>query len=150
MKNNFFLPTEMEYEGYEKDRIEVLFFQDTSGSCAHLAKRFFQAAASLPKERFDVRLCCFDTKVYETSLETRQLYGFGGTSFSVLEYWIQNAIASKKLKGYPKAIFVITDGYGDMVYPQAGKEKNWHWFLSNHYTRCIPAACNIYMLKDFE
>jgi predicted metal-dependent peptidase len=150
MHNDFFLPTEMEYEGYEKDKIEVLFFQDTSGSCAHLAERFFKAAASLPKERFDIILCCFDTRVYETSLESRKLYGFGGTSFSCLERWIQDAIRSKRLKAYPKAIFTITDGYGDRIYPPKEKEKNWHWFLSENYRHCIPEGCNIYMLKDFE
>ena len=63
----------------EKNKTAVWFFQDTSGSCKHLADRFFTAARTLPEDRFDIRMFCFDTKVYETSLASGKLYGFGGT-----------------------------------------------------------------------
>ncbi len=146
---NLFLPSEMEIE--ERDSIEkkikVIFFQDTSGSCSHLAERFFKAAKTLPKDRFDVELYCFDTEVYKTSLESGKLYGFGGTSFSVLDSKI-NSMCNGDLSKYPKAIFVITDGYGDTISPR--KPKNWYWFLSEDYTHYIDKGCNINMLKDFE
>lgn len=147
--SNMFLPSEMEIEEKEeiKKKIKVVFFQDTSGSCAHLAERFFKAAKSLPKDRFEVELYCFDTRCYKTSLESGKLYGFGGTSFSILEDEVQR-ICKGNLREYPKAIFVITDGYGDSINP--AKPKNWYWFLSENYTSCIPKECNIHKLSDFE
>ena len=145
---NMFLPSEMEEEARdnEKKRIKVIFFQDTSGSCQHLAKRFFAAAKSLPKDKFDVDLYCFDTQVYKTDLESGKLYGFGGTSFDILETKVQEIAAADKQ--YPKAVFVITDGQGNRVNPAI--PKNWHWFLSTNYKSCIPKECNTYELSKFE
>lgn len=149
VSTNLFLPSEMEIEEYDevKKKIKVIFFQDTSGSCSHLAERFFKAAKSLPKNRFDVELYCFDTECYATSLTSGKLYGFGGTSFSILESKVIE-ICKNDLSKYPKAIFVITDGYGDHINP--AKPKNWHWFLSEDYKHYIHKDCNTHMLKDFE
>lgn len=141
------LPTEMEVEHEIEGKIQVWFFQDTSGSCAHFKDRFFAAALSLPKGRFDVKMHCFDTHVFETTLESRQLKGFGGTSFSALENYILKYTEKNKVE-YPKAVFVITDGYGDRVEPKI--PKNWYWFLDPFHTSCIPDACNKFNLKDFE
>ena len=144
-----FIPTEMEIDtlAEEKHRIKVLFFLDTSGSCAHLADRFWAAAASLPPERFDIQLCCFDTQVYETSLESKKLYGFGGTYFHVLEDYVQDLMRKEKIK-YPEAVFVITDGWGDNVNP--AQPKKWHWFLSEDCRLHIPKESQVYKLSDFE
>lgn len=149
MENDFFIPSEMEIEEEKKNnhKIQVWFFQDTSGSCAGYHTRFFKAAESLPKDRFDVKMHCFDTKVYETTLISRKLYGFGGTAFDIIENYIQNYICKHKTE-YPKAVFVITDGYGNNVLPM--KPKNWYWFLTNNQKSCIPAECNTYLLKDYE
>ncbi len=144
-----FLPSEMEVEDIdkEKNKIEVWFFQDTSGSCSGFAKRFFKAAESLPKDRFNVRMHCFDTRVYETSLEERKLYGFGGTSFTCIENYIQRRIAKENLQ-YPKAVFIITDGYGNDVHPE--HPEVWHWFLSSGYKSHIPKQSKTYLLRNFE
>lgn len=147
LSGDLLLPTEAETEGYEDQKIQVWFFQDTSGSCSHLAERFFKAAKSLPTDRFDVKLHCFDTKVYETELTTGILYGSGGTSFTCIENYIINYINNNKQK-YPLAIFVITDGYGNKVRPK--KPKNWYWFLSTNYKAYIPTESNIFELKDYE
>lgn len=147
LPKDFFIPSDQEVEFFKKDRIQVWFFQDTSGSCSGFIDRFFGAAKSLPEERFDVRMHCFDTRVYETSLKSGKLYGFGGTSFSCIENYIQRTI-KKENSGYPKAVFCITDGFGDRVNPQI--PQNWYWFLSDYYTECIPKTCNIFKLKDFE
>lgn len=149
MNSEFFLPSEMEVEAFdeEKKKIPVWFFQDTSGSCSHLAKRFFTAAKTLPTDRFDIRMFCFDTRVHETSLESGKLYGFGGTSFTCIEEYIQQEILKNKCE-YPLAVFVITDGYGDNVYPKY--PKNWYWFLSTSSRSCIPKECNIFQLSNFE
>jgi predicted metal-dependent peptidase len=147
--SNMFLPSEMEIDEREEEKrkIKVVFFQDTSGSCSHLAERFFKAAKSLPTNRFEVELYCFDTDCYKTSLESGKLYGFGGTSFYILEEEVMK-ICKGDMSKYPKAVFVITDGYGDQINPK--KPKNWYWFLSEDYRHCIPKECNIFDLKDFE
>jgi predicted metal-dependent peptidase len=145
LSKEIFLPSEMETEEAQKqkDKIEVCFFLDTSGSCWDLKDRFFTAANSLPKQKFNVKLYCFDTEIWETTLESKRVYGGGGTSFAILESFIQ------KLDKHPDGIFVITDGYGDFIKPK--KPKNWHWFLTEHGIKnLISKECNFYELSDFE
>lgn len=149
LPDSLMLPSEMEIDDdKDKKRITVWFFSDTSGSCASYATRFFKAAESLPKKTFDVKMHCFDTKVYETTLESRKLYGFGGTSFHILENYIQNQIKKEKLD-YPPAVFVITDGYGTNIKPQY--PDRWYWFLTPYgLTNNIDKGCKIFNLTDYE
>jgi hypothetical protein len=147
LDSGLMLPSEADLDRPELGKINVWFFQDTSGSCAHLAKRFFKAAASLPKERFNVKLFCFDTRVYPTTLESGKLYGFGGTYFHILETYIEHQMILRETK-YPEAVFVVTDGYGDPIYPSY--PKRWYWFLSSRFRSYIPSGCNIFNLRDFE
>lgn len=150
LSRDLFIPTEMEIESFEKEKhkIKVIFFLDTSGSCIDLAERFWKAAKSLPEDRFDIQLCCFDTHVYETSLKTGKLYGFGGTCFHILEDYVQKYKLNKNKGKYPDAVFVITDGMGTAIKPEICK--NWYWFLSYNYRYCIPKECNIFSLDDYE
>lgn len=148
--SDMFIPSEMEVEdtNFEKRKIDVWFFQDTSYSCVDHAQRFFDAAKSLPTDRFNMRLFCFDTEVYETSLASGKLYGFGGTTFNCIERRIQEIISTEKCE-YPRAVFVITDGFGDWVTPQM--PSNWYWFLTaNGETRYIPSKSHIYNLENYE
>lgn len=131
----------------EKCKIDVFFFLDTSGSCINLKDRFFKAAKSLDSKKFNIRLFCFDTTVKETTLESGKVYGGGGTSFRIIENYIQTIIKSENKK-YPKAVFLITDGMGDVVHPQ--KPENWYWFLSYNYKNCIPSKSKIFMLSEYE
>jgi len=149
LNGDLMIPTEMEIDHVNdvKNRIKIIFFLDTSGSCTALADRFWKAAKTLPKDRFEMNLCCFDTEVYETTLESGELYGFGGTSFYILENYVQQYKIKNNNK-YPDAVFVITDGMGDSINPEIANR--WHWFLSHNYTQCIPNECNIYMLSDYE
>jgi hypothetical protein len=151
MKDTF-LPTEMEVNevNKEKRRINLLFVLDTSGSCSHLGERFFNASQSLPKDRFNTKLICFDTKVYPLSkddIKNRRLYGFGGTYFHIIEEYIQSEVNAGK--AYPDACFIVSDGYGNSVNPQY--PNRWYWFLteggSTHY---IPSKSKVYDLKKFE
>lgn len=148
LDQNLFIPTEMEVDqrSDEKTKIDVWFYLDTSGSCAHLGERFFKAALSIPPEKFNVKLFCFDTSVYKVDIKKQQLYGFGGTSFRILEEYIQRNIKSKK--EYPKAIFVITDGYGDYIHPEF--PDRWYWFLTDSYKFYLPKESKIYSLSNFE
>jgi hypothetical protein len=94
-----------------------------------------------------VRLFCFDTTVYETTLESKKVYGGGGTRFDIIEDKIQ---ATKKNGGvYPEAVFVITDGAGNRLVPEFPEK--WHWFLAGRATKAyIPRESKTYILKDFE
>ena len=143
------LPTENWILDDIKDnyKIDVFFFLDTSGSCIGLKDRFFTAARSLDPKRFNIRLFNFDTQVVEVNIKENKVYGGGGTSFNIIESKIQSIIKTENIK-YPKAVWLITDGYGDNVKPQFPDK--WYWFLSADYRQYIPKGCKIFMLKDYE
>lgn len=142
------LPNEIDDTILHRDRIDVWFFQDTSGSCVNLAERFFKAAASIPDDKFRVRMFCFDVQVYETSIKSGKLYGFGGTTFTCIEEHIQHLVKTEKGTLYPSVVFLVTDGYGNHVKPEY--PERWHWFLSQQYKECIPSASKTYDLAKFE
>jgi len=149
ISNEISLPTENWILDDFKDnhKIDVWFFLDTSGSCIVLKDRFFTAARSLNPSKFNIRLFCFDTSVVEIDIKQNKVYGGGGTSFSIIENKIQNIIKSEKVK-YPKAVWLITDGYGDTVKPE--KPERWYWFLSDNYRHYIPAESKVFKLSDYE
>lgn len=151
LNSKLFLPSDYEDEAITKGewKIDVWFFLDTSGSCWGLKDRFFSAALSLDPSRFNVRLFCFDTKVEETTLESRKVYGGGGTSFTIMEERIQLEKKTNPEFEYPEAVFVMTDGYGDKIKNE--KPEAWYWFLSEGGSKdCIDSRSNIYWLKDYE
>jgi len=145
---NLMIPADVEYEGKDEQRIDVVFYQDFSGSCFHLKDRFFKAAMSLPKDRFNVILKCFDTECHFVDPKDPDLVGGGGTSFAILERDVQIMIKDGTLKRHPDAIFVITDGYGDLLSPQFPSK--WYFFLSENVRYCLPKESQILMLEDFN
>jgi predicted metal-dependent peptidase len=140
-----FIPSEMEDEFADEKKIEVWFFLDSSGSCVSFAQRFYDAAHSLPHDKFNIKLFSFDTTVYPLEISGKKLRGGWGTSFTVIEKYIQSESDDG---GYPEAVFIITDGYGNSVHPE--KPERWHWFLTSQYKQCIPPECHIFNLLDFE
>jgi predicted metal-dependent peptidase len=148
-QTGLFLPAEMELDErkQEKKKIVVHFYLDTSGSCHHLAERFFTAAKSLPTEHFDIRLFCFHDYVVETDITGDKVHKGGGTAFHIIEENIQ-LLMGKEGTSYPKAVFVITDGMGTPVAPQI--PESWHWFLSEDYKNYIPKKSMAYKLTDYE
>ena len=145
------LPTEYELLDMfeEEDLIETWFYQDTSGSCGGYKDRFFSIAEAMPKDRFAMRLFCFDTKVYETDLESKKLYGFGGTYFHIIEEHIQQQLAENPKLRYPDAVFIVTDGYGSDVHPE--KPQNWHCIMTpQHSKENFPTECNFYDLAKYD
>jgi len=149
ISNNIHLPTEHKVmdEYLVKDKLDVFFFLDTSGSCYSLKNRFFSAARSLNPKKFNIRLFCFDTRVEELDIKSNRVYGGGGTVFNIIENKIQQIIKSDGIK-YPHAVWIITDGYGNAVTPE--KPEKWYWFLSSDYTTCIPQKSKVFKLSDFE
>jgi predicted metal-dependent peptidase len=151
LPRDMFLPSEMEIDDQfeEEQKIKVYFFLDTSGSCWGLKDRFFNAALSLPTDRFDVRLFCFDTQVQETTLESRKVYGGGGTAFDIIEKHVQKEKRNEEKGKYPEAVFVITDGYGTPVKPE--QSNKWYWFLTSGGSKSyIPKDSNVFNLGDYE
>ena len=150
MDNNLILPATVNETVPVRDRVDVWFFQDTSGSCVDYAKRFFKAAATIPEDRFRVRMFCFDTQVYETTIASGKLYGFGGTAFQPMEDSIQSIMNKEGCK-YPQAVFVITDGDAWDGLISVEHPTKWHWFLTSGGTKsCIPGESKIYKLSDYE
>lgn len=142
LSEDFILPAEIEED--ENTKVNLWFFQDTSGSCRHMADDFFSAALTFPEDKFDLTVHCFDTSVYPTDLKSRELKGFGGTSFSPIEAYIQANCGGV----YPDAVFLFTDGDGDMVDPQY--PDRWYWFLAgSKNTRCYPKTCQTFMFDEF-
>lgn len=148
LDKNLMIPSEVDTEVIEKSRINVWLFQDTSGSCAHYAERFFKAARSIPEDKFNVRGFCFDTQVYEVDYKKGELRGFGGTYFHIIEQYIQNLI-NKEECDYPEYVFIVTDGYGDYVYPKY--PERWHWLLTEYNCHdYIPQSSKKLLLSNFE
>lgn len=150
MTGNIHLPTNCNIldESPSKNKISVFFFLDTSGSCIRLKDRFFSAAKSLNPRKFDIRLFCFDTYVYETTIVSNRVYGGGGTSFTIMEDCIKKIISDEKTV-YPKAVFVITDGFGDSIHPV--HPDRWYWFLTEHSSQhYIPTNSKKFLLSEFE
>jgi len=129
-----------DYDKLVNGTVDVVFYQDTSGSCKHLAERFFKAAKSLPQS-FNVHLFCFDTQVY--NIKDDILQGFGGTDFQILS----DHLDKMKFQKHP-TVFVMTDGYGTNI--TCKKPSMWHWFLSEDYRFYIPKQSKVHMLKDYE
>lgn len=131
----------------KNERITVFFYQDSSGSCSNLAERFFKAARSIPEDKFDVRLFCFDTQVYSVDKNKGELYGFGGTSFDIIEQHVQDTIKKEHCK-YP-TVWIVTDGFGNPVKPK--HPNKWYWLLTEHSSKnYIPKESKLFDLKEFE
>lgn len=148
LPDEILLPSEMEIDWLEKDKIPVFLFLDTSGSCRNYKDRFWAAGASLPPERFDVRMFCFDDVVMETTIESGKIREGGGTSFDIIETYMQEVVKKEGID-YPEAVFIITDGYGNCVKPY--KPQNWYWFLTDGGTKgWVPEKSKTYWLRDYQ
>ena len=144
------LPSEASESAKEEEKIDVFFYQDASGSCIHLVERFFRAALSLPKDRFNVKGFSFDTQVHNVDFKNPEIRGGGGTAFDILESHIQHEVKTGNISKYPDAVFVVTDGMGNDINPE--KPEKWYWFLAGRWTskNNIPNNSEIFDLDDFE
>lgn len=132
-----------------KDKCIAYFFMDTSGSCVSYAERFFNCVNTLPRDVFDLIAYSFDTKTYEVDLKSGRLSGGGGTEFYIMEDQIQDDIKKGKIRKYPDAVFVITDGFGSAITPQ--HPDRWNWLMTEgNMKEFIPAESAIHELTDFE
>lgn len=148
LDSSLFLPSDMDVEDISsvKDKIDVYFFLDTSGSCIGYKERFFNAAKTLNPKKFNVNLFCFDTKVFETDIKSNRVYGGGGTNFNIIEQYIQK---HKGEKPYPDSVWILTDGEGTSVLPQIPEK--WHWFITEYGSdQFVHEKSKKYKLDDFS
>lgn len=141
------LPSEIECEirKTNRDKIKTYFFIDTSGSCHNLAQRFFDAANSIDRNKFDVEYYCFDTSIYKVDLKNQKLFGFGGTSFRAISDFVY------KQSNNSPFVWVLTDGWGDRPNIPESQQSKWSWFITEDGTsKMIPKQCKIYNLANFE
>ncbi len=148
ISKDLFLSSDLKTTKRKEDKYNIMFFLDVSGSCWGLKDRFFNAAKSLPKDRFNVFGFIFDTQVHDIDFKNPIITGGGGTSFKCLEKKVQSLITAKKILKYPEACFVITDGHGDAIKPEY--PENWYFFLSSNYKKYIPTNSHAFMLSDYE
>lgn len=153
--SDLMLPSDLDETIRVRDKVLVYCYQDTSGSCRDLTKRFAKAIKSIPEDKFKVVTFGFDTKVYPINMQNPVFKGFGGTAFDIIERHIQSEIKNGKLSKYPDVVFVVTDGYGNNVKPEY--PDRWHVFLEPGYwsdskleTYCFPDTCKFYNIKKFE
>lgn len=145
------LPCEMDVDTFvgKEYKLNLLFFLDVSGTCSHLAKRFFKAALSLPEDRFETELFAFNTAVQSVDKKTQRMSVGGGTSFHIIEAAIQKWKKEKNNDRYPDAVFIITDGKGNSINPE--KPERIYWFLTESNSKSfIPSKSHTFELKDFE
>jgi len=96
---------------------------DVSGSIDREAVKLFVNLVRNTPKQFQVEAITFDTSCQKLDLkDANEIAAGGGTSFYILEDYIQ-----ENCKKYPKAIFVLTDGYGDDISPQF--PERWSWLL---------------------
>jgi hypothetical protein len=150
LPNDLILPSDHEQDNREKNKVSVWLFLDTSGSCYWLKDPFLKAYRSIPKNKFDIRLFSFDTRVEEVDQAGSQIYGGGGTCFAAIERKIV-ALTNNEEKKYPKIVMVFTDGCGTVVKPKF--PDRWNWFLPDtpdtYVRQFIPAGSIIHRLRDF-
>lgn len=116
-------------------------FLDVSGSCIHLVDDFVRISKTFPRKKFRITKHVFSTTV-EKVVDDKYRVG-GGTSFKIIEDYLS------KLRVYPDAVFVITDGEGDSVNPKF--PERWQFFLDgSKCTSLIPPKSQIWDLRTLE
>lgn len=158
-KDDFFkisgvlLPTDKDLDAKRvvKDKKEIFFFIDTSGSCSDYTERFMKAYLSIPTDVFEVRAFSFDgivESIFSTGKGGYRVHGGGGTNFGAVDKMVNHIVDTEEIE-YPSAIFVLTDGYGTPLSPRM--PNRWHWMLTANGTKqYIPQESHSYELKNFE
>lgn len=109
----------------DEEREEIFVAIDSSGSIDRHALSLLVDVVKNTPRKFKVNSISFDTQCYKYDIRgDKNPNGGGGTSFNIIERYIQD-----NFKKYPKAVFVLTDGYnGDgQIHPQ--HPERWCWLL---------------------
>lgn len=136
LDKRFVLPARLNSYGKSKDKIDLYFFMDVSGSCIAYVDLFLDIVSKIPIEMFNLHLYSFDTKTEEIEIDYKQkrfkkyINIGGGTDFSVINNQIENDLKNKKIRKYPDFVCVLTDGYSYSVQNIPEKHQNkWLWLI---------------------
>lgn len=149
MDENIFVPNVKEYEVKVNHKYNLFFFLDSSGSCLSYSDIFFNIVRTIPRDKFNINLYCFDDRVTKLDINENYIEEGYGTNYSIIEDEIQKEINNGVTynKSYPDLVFVLTDGHGTRVNPQ--KPKNWYWILTENYKNYIPPESTIISISKF-
>lgn len=126
-----------------KSKVRVLLCLDLSGSCYHLANRFFSAARSIPTDRFIIDLIGYDTEVTKLNIKEAKVKGGGGTCFQCIEDYY-NSLDKK-----PNLIINLTDGEASPF--NCSKPNKWVFLMTPRYSMsAVPKGARVYELEKFE
>lgn len=139
-KDGMHIPTMRDEDILEK--VNVVLFLDTSGSCSTYKRHFLGFAKALPQEFFNIHCYGFNTTPYKVDLKAPK-FRDGGTSFHFFQR-IFDEVPGKKIA------FVFTDGYGSHCELTTPSIWNWFMFSRNSSSSYIPKGCRIHKLEDFE
>jgi predicted metal-dependent peptidase len=133
-------------KGYHKDKYNLVFFLDTSGSCLFYSQRFLDLLLSIPQNKFNINAYTFTKKIYPIDLKNPQLLGNGGTCFKILGDKIKEI--EKEKNHHPDLVFVLSDGWGTQY--ESKFPERWHWMLTPYNVKdYILKGSNVHELKDF-
>ena len=131
-----------------KNKINMWFFQDVSGSCLELRDKFISLARKIPTDIFNIKYHTFDTQVKEIPITTKEIIGGGGTDFQCIENYIIEETINKDLK-YPEVVVHLTDGCSYRPITPL-KPRNHFWLLTENYVDYIPKESFRLILDDFH
>ena len=134
-KQGMFLPALMKQETLIKNKTDLYFFFDVSGSCANYLPIFLNIVLKIPTNLFNVHLFAFANSVAKLEINSsgkliNKINVGYGTCFRILQEQIDKDLNNKIIKQYPDFVCVLTDGFGEQVRNiPANKQKNWLWLL---------------------
>lgn len=125
-----------------EEKEDIFIAIDASGSIDYNALKLFVSVVKSISTRFNVRAISFDGDCYPYDIKGKEdPKGGGGTDFQIIEDWI-----TTKLKKYPKAVFVLTDGDGTTVVPKF--PNRWCWVLYGSASKRFTKGMKTFNMKE--
>ena len=109
-KQGMFLPALMKQETLIKNKTDLYFFFDVSGSCANYLPIFLNIVLKIPTNLFNVHLFAFANSVAKLEINnsgklTNKINVGYGTCFRILQEQIDKDLNDKSIKQYPDFVF---------------------------------------------
>lgn len=126
----------------DQEKEKIFCAVDVSGSIDYDALKLFISVLRNTPKRFEIDAITFNTSCYEYDIFGKNMPAAGGgTNFGIIEDYIQN-----NFKKYPKAVFILTDGWGTYVNPKHADR--WGWLLYGHSSREYCKNMKAYNIMD--
>jgi hypothetical protein len=131
----------------EQEKLKILVYMDTSGSCFDYIKRMLSLIKNLPEDKYELYTYIFAGTVEAIDLKEPKFFS-GGT-------WIENVYEhamelSKEIKF--DGVFVLTDGEFSNVHENYSINfRNWFWYLVPTYdTSALPQISEVFRVTEFD